>query len=241
MNTHGNRAALLKSLTGQAAAIYSWPMVITSFLTLMRADAWVTLVSGVLGFCLSYLFHRYRAGRLNAALTASAEQNLRYIDPDAVRTLIATAYVGQGAAQAVGTLIEKLPNLQTIHLIVGHSDAGVNDQADLIEKLTEHARIMGRAVNIDPRPVAIAPWEVHRDDPVLLRTYLGRIPAGSDTWVDVTGGTVAMSLAVARAVESTGHNICYTANDRTRRPPVYFGVVDVTRRESVLDAVDLRP
>lgn len=38
---------------------------------------------------------------------------------------------------------------------------------------------------------------------------------------------VAMSLAVATAAAASGHRTCYVANDRTRKSPVYYGVVEI--------------
>lgn len=86
---------------------------------------------------------------------------------------------------------------------------------------------MGSAVTIDPKVTVISPWEINDTDPKVLRSFLSAIPADEGTWVDVTGGTVAMSLAVARAAEATGHRVCYLANDRTTTPPRYFGVVEI--------------
>ena len=227
MNSRSHRAALVKSLTDQAAGIYSGPLVVMSVLTLINAAPLVTLTAGILGYGASFLYHRHRALRLNAALESTDAQQLRYIDTNSVRTLIATAYCGGGARQAVGTLIEKLPNLETLHLIVGQSDGGATDQAELVKQLSDHAGLVGRALSIDPRLAVIAPWEIHPDDPQVLRRYLEGIPGGAGTWVDITGGTVAMSLAVARAAAASGHRTCYVANDRTKKSPVYYGVVEI--------------
>jgi len=227
MKARANRDALVKSLTDQAAGIYSVPMLMSGLSGFLQVTPWVPLVIGALGIAGSHFVHRRIALRLNRTLAAAPHPALRYVDESSIRKVIATANAQSGSKQAIGTLIQQLPGLESVRLIVGATDGGATDQARLVESLRDYAPLVGSAVTIDPKVAVISPWEINDTDPKVLRSFLAAIPADEGTWVDVTGGTVAMSLAVARAAEGVGHRVCYTASDRNRKPPVFYGVVEI--------------
>lgn len=225
MNLRAGQDGLVKALTGPVVGLFAAPVLLGAVLTLLDVGPVIELTSATLAFGAVSVFHTLRARRLNRTLSAPAETDLNSVDLASVTTLIATANVDNGAGQAVGTLISKMPNLREVHVIVGHSD--VAQQATFVAALGDYARLMGRNLRIGGQPLTIAPLQVTDDDQVALRRYLGGFVGSESSWVDITGGTVAMSVAVNRAAAALGLNVCYTATNMKATPPVFYGVVDL--------------
>lgn len=227
MNLRGSQTALIKALTGPVVGLFAAPVLVGAVLTLLNVGPVIEVTSAAVAFGAVSLYHTLRAQRLNRTLSAPPGADLNAVELASVTTLIATANVSNGANQAVGTLISKLPNLQEVHLIVGPCD--VAQQAAFVETLGDYARLEGRNLRIGGQPLTIAPLQVTDDDQAALRRFLGPFLDRENTWIDITGGTVAMSLAVNRAASALGLNLCYTATDMRATPPVFYGVVDLAR------------
>lgn len=225
MNIRAGQEGLVRALTGPVVGLFAAPVLLGAVLTLLNVGPVIELASATLAFGAVSVFHTLRARRLNRTLSAPAETDLNSVDLASVTTLIATANVDNGPNQAVGTLISKLPNLQEVHVIVGPCD--VAQQAAFVQTLGDYARLMGRPLRIGGQPLTINHLQVTEDDQAALRRYLRKSVGRENTWVDITGGTVAMSLAVNRAASALGLNVSYTATDRRATPPVFYGVVDL--------------
>jgi len=148
---------------------------------------------------------------------------------DGVRTLVATANSRRVPAhhQAAGLLLEQLPALLDLHLVVGAPSAwdgptdyarGAADGAVLAERLREHAAELGHPVTVH-EPYVLTAVQVVRREQISLRKLLRGIDRGPQTRVDITGGTVPMSLALKRAAEATGHRVTYTLSRSDTPPP----------------------
>jgi hypothetical protein len=139
---------------------------------------------------------------------------------DGVRALVATANSRKVPAhhQAAGLLLEQLPALRDLYLVVGAPsawdgptdyDRGTADGAALAQRFREHAADLGHPVTVHD-PYVVTAVQVVRREQIGLRKLLRGIERVPQTRVDVTGGTVPMSLALKRAAEATGHRVTYT-------------------------------
>lgn len=226
MYARASRAAAIKALTGPVVGLFAVPVAVSGLTSLWQAGALAQFLAGLATWGAVSAFHYQRTIGLFRSSIADEAMDLHRVDTSRVRTLIVTADVTKGAGQAVGTLMNHMTNLQAIHLIVGYSDA--TDQAHLIDVLTDHARGIGLKVAVSGRPIAIAPFELLEDDQTALRRFLAPFADTEDSWLDVTGGTATMSVAATRAANAVGLHTCYTAMDRSKKPEVFYGVVDIT-------------
>lgn len=165
-------------------------------------------------------FDRSRAGGGISELPPGLS-DFRALETQTVTTLVATADSSRGLFQAPGLLVESLPALRRLVLIVGVPGldgvepdyaAGIAQGAALAELLAAHGKGIGRTLEVSA-PVAISAKVVVRREQSSLRRLLRGIPHGPGTKIDITGGTVPMSLAVKRAAEATGHRVTYTVSD----------------------------
>lgn len=153
----------------------------------------------------------------------------RNVPTEGVVTLIATAStVVPGRPlwdQAAGSLLLKLPDLKRLVLVVGRSDSAA--QARLCDALQEHATSNGREVTISRQPFTLSPFDVLFAEQRPLRQFLRRYQPSPSVRVDVTGGTIPMTLAVKRAAQLERHHVTYCARDLSRGAR-WLGWVDVT-------------
>lgn len=215
-----------RSFTGPFGSLVVVPIWITALLGYLDWSPLALFAASALLSVATYGFLRHQAKRLNAAIEEDSRPLLHYVDPSTVTTLIATANCAQGAKQAVGTLIERLPQLTDVHLIV--SQTNVHEQATLIDALKDHASHFGRQIRVHEDPTTCSAYEWSPDEQVVIQHNLSKVRPGPHVVVDVTGGTAAMTLAAERAATAVGHRITYTAMDTSQKPPHYYGLVDVS-------------
>lgn len=110
-----------------------------------------------------------------------------------------------------------LPKLHTVYLIVGLSEVG--QQAELVEALRAEAAALGRSLRVDGNPVTIQAQQVTDSDQEALVDFLRPFAEQAGAWVDITGGTKTMSIAVARGrrCRRRTHDV-HREGDRERCP-----------------------
>jgi hypothetical protein len=226
MSARASRAAVITALTGPTVGLFAVPVVVSGGTSLLQAPAWLQVVCGVVAWACASAYHYSRAAKLRKTVQVADDSGIQTIDLAEIRTLVATADTSKGTAQAVGTLMSRLPNLNEVHLIVGNSSAA--DQAALVNSLTQYATTVPRPLRVNAQPLLISPMELPEHDQHALHALLAKLANSDGVWVDVTGGTKAMTVAATRAATAVGLPTCYVAMDRTKEPAVFFGVVDIT-------------
>lgn len=143
-----------------------------------------------------------------------AQDGIRSVqDIDTITDLVATAHLGKTTPQNVHTLVEALPGVRHVHLVVGEPLDATPDTRAAVESLMARCGRTGLPVQIlQHLPIADV-------DPATVAALEDRLAAigrllGPDqrVIVDVTGGTVPMSLATYHAAVGAGLPVTYTSS-----------------------------
>lgn len=188
---------------------------------------WYVVSMIILASILAFLIFALLAAERQASPlpTAGATDGIDLRQIERVVSTVDARRLGDGT-QAIHTLVRQLPQLTSLHLVMGDVppvpaeqwSAGLRAWLDQggFSRVTIDAYSM-----LSPRNVV--PTQVEE-----LARRLGHVdPAG--TIVDITGGTAAMSIALFTAAQKAGHRITYAATyDDPPNPRRFEGLVEIS-------------
>jgi hypothetical protein len=155
--------------------------------------------------------------RLQHRLAGISGQVHGVADLASVTDLVTTAHLGKPGPQNLHTLLPVLSGVRRVYLVVGEPPPGAPEAQDEVDALLSRAGrgdVQGRVLqrlpvaDLDAGSIAALAAKL-----VAVRQLLG---PGERALVDVTGGTVPMTLATYRAAVEAGLPVTYTSSRQGR-------------------------
>lgn len=215
----------------QASFLFSFaaiPALLTEFIRgLEEHFSWVLLVLILVAVvAASYSYSYLLAHREGRPLTVDHGRIDGIPDLSAIEVLVATVDMSKPDVhdKAVHVLVRQLPRLRTIHLVMGPASAAAERQA--ADSFERWLRDIGKMHLTVGATCSIGALTVAAEDSAKVDVLLQE--AGSAAVVDVTGGTVAMSLATYQAARRRDLRVTYTVAPGHGSTRVFQALVDIS-------------